>query len=492
MIDQSLRDVVTDFQSGSREAFATLVQRYQNLVTSVAFANTGDLQRSEDIAQQAFLLAWQKQDELSDPDRFGGWIRGIANNLARNDRRLKSNVTRPSAGTLASQSEPFVAETPEQLSSRKEQSDLLWATLDKIPMEYREPLVLFYREEHSVAAVAEQMGLSQSAVKQRLKRGRAMVKREIENMVEQFLVETRPSAAFSASVMAAVPAAGSTMGATALKTGAALGAKTTAGKLTAGVSAGAIGGGLGLLGGMIGLFAGIGGAWFGTRQGMKHATSEQEVQLLRTTFVQSVALSICYTVGMLTAIFLLSGTNMTVAMVILQILFLGILGSIVFRFSQKQREFHEEFGKPECYRNAPGHAGGQPVSVAGLRANGAAMTLGAWMWLIILAAIFQSFIMLSVSIVVMSLQLVWIWVEASNYRNVAEQFRFNGKICLATGLSQFAVVMGGVLLGATNFDKSYQGVPIWTCGLFALLVSGFVAWTLFKRANIVDRKAQQS
>ena len=93
MGDSSLRDIVKAFQAGSCEAFAELVGRYQNLATSIAFANSGDLQRSEDIAQQAFLVAWQKQSELADPDRFAGWIRGIVTNVARNERRLKENLS---------------------------------------------------------------------------------------------------------------------------------------------------------------------------------------------------------------------------------------------------------------------------------------------------------------------------------------------------------------------------------------------------------------
>ena len=50
MGDSSLRDIVKAFQAGSCEAFAELVGRYQNLATSIAFANSGDLQRSEDLS----------------------------------------------------------------------------------------------------------------------------------------------------------------------------------------------------------------------------------------------------------------------------------------------------------------------------------------------------------------------------------------------------------------------------------------------------------
>ncbi len=491
MFDPSLREIVQAFQTGSREAFAKLVGRYQNLVTSVAFANTGDLQRSEDIAQQAFLVAWQKQHELSDPDQFGGWIRGIANNLARNDRRLKANLHRDSNLSISRQSEPAIDDTPERLSSQREQSEVLWATLDKIPLDYREPLILFYREDHSVAAVAEQMGLSEDAVKQRLKRGRAMVKREIETMVEQFLIETRPSEAFSASVMASLPAIGSTLGSVTAKAGAAIGTKAAAGKLTAGLSAGAIGGGLGVLGGLIGLLGGIGGAWWGTKQGMKHSTSEQERQLHKSMFAQSVWLSILFTVGILAAVFLLKGPLATIAMVVLQVVFISALGLIIFRFTQNQRALHQAFGKPEYMKLRLSHGLGKPVSTKAFTWNAILMTVGVWTWLIIMTIIFQSFVMMSISIVVMSLQLLWVSIEAPKRREVLEQIRFNASICLAIGIIQFAIVIGGYLLGARNFDKSYDGVPLWVGGWLVLAIGGGIAAALFARAYLLERQAER-
>ena len=58
MTEPSHQKLIQAFQAGNRDAFAVLFRRFQNLVTSVALANTGDIQRSEDIAQEAFLLAW--------------------------------------------------------------------------------------------------------------------------------------------------------------------------------------------------------------------------------------------------------------------------------------------------------------------------------------------------------------------------------------------------------------------------------------------------
>jgi hypothetical protein len=309
-------------------------------------------------------------------------------------------------------------------------------------------------------------------------------------MVEQFLIETRPSKAFSASVMASLPAIGSTLGSVSAKAGAAIGTKAAAGKLTAGLSAGAIGGGLGILGGLVGLLGGIGGAWWGTRQSMKHSTSEQERQLHKSMFAQSVWLSILFTAGILAAVLLLKGPLATIAMVVLQVVFISGLGLIVFRFSQQQRALHQKFGKPESLKNLPSHGYGKPLSTAALKWNSIAMTIGVWVWLIVLTIFFQSFVMMSISIVAMSLHLTWVLVETPNRREILEQIRFNATICLTTGLTQFVIVVGGYLLGAKNFDKSYDGVPIWVCGLLALFICVVVAGVLLNKANWVRQQME--
>ena len=59
-----------------------------------------------------------------------------------------------------------------------------------MPATYREPMVLFYREEQSIAEVAMQLELSEDAVKQRLSRGRALLREEMAAVVESALTRT--------------------------------------------------------------------------------------------------------------------------------------------------------------------------------------------------------------------------------------------------------------------------------------------------------------
>src|SRR6185436_10033186 len=65
---------------------------------------------------------------------------------------------------------------PHDRAVSKEEETLVWRSLEEIPANYREPMILFYREGKSTHAVAEALNLSEDAVSQRLSRGRAMLK----------------------------------------------------------------------------------------------------------------------------------------------------------------------------------------------------------------------------------------------------------------------------------------------------------------------------
>ena len=93
----------------------------------------------------------------------------------------------------------------EEAVSREEES-LVWQALERIPEAYREPLILFYREDRSVAEVAGALVLSEDAVKQRLSRGRGMLREQVAELVEGGLRRSRPGRRFTVTVMAGLAA----------------------------------------------------------------------------------------------------------------------------------------------------------------------------------------------------------------------------------------------------------------------------------------------
>ncbi len=113
--------------------------------------------------------------------------------------------------TPTAQAEPLSPETPDGLATPCEQaitadeSALMWSILTGIPEIYREPMVLYYREQHSVAAVAATLEVSEDTVRQRLVRGRAMLNERIAKRVETALERSAPTTAFAGMVVLALP-----------------------------------------------------------------------------------------------------------------------------------------------------------------------------------------------------------------------------------------------------------------------------------------------
>ncbi len=193
-----------DVQNNDRDAFGRIVERYQSLVCSVAYAGLGDVAASQDVAQEAFVAAWRQRDDLREPSKLRAWLCGIARTITANMRRrdVRRGGTPDSLETVhevaTSDDDPLA-----QAVSREEEV-LLWRAIGALPESYREPIVLFYRDEQSIAQVAIQLDLSQETVKQRLSRGRAMLRAEVAAVVESALARSRPGPGFTAGVLAAI------------------------------------------------------------------------------------------------------------------------------------------------------------------------------------------------------------------------------------------------------------------------------------------------
>ena len=202
MLNPGDRELIQASQSGDQAAFGQLVTRYQSLICAVAYNRCGDVASSEDLAQEAFVQAWKRLSDLQEANSFKSWLCTIVRNLA--NRRHSRQAKKPMAQAASLEAVAEVAEVSEDPATavlREEQQQLVWNALSEIPETYREPMILFYREEQSVGRVAEALDLTPDAVKQRLSRGRKMLHAQMVETVEKTLGESRPSDNFASAVM---------------------------------------------------------------------------------------------------------------------------------------------------------------------------------------------------------------------------------------------------------------------------------------------------
>lgn len=193
---------------GDQQAYSRIVQGCQNTVTSIALAIVHDVPASEDIAQEAFISAWQQLKKLNNPGSFLPWLRQITRNLARDylrGQKYRANPAGDIETMMLSVADP--APGPSEFLANQEDARIAAAVIDALPEESREVFLLYYREGQNTHQVAHLLGMQDAAVRKRLSRARQSIREELLQRTGNFVKTSAPSIAFTTVVSTALIAA---------------------------------------------------------------------------------------------------------------------------------------------------------------------------------------------------------------------------------------------------------------------------------------------
>jgi RNA polymerase sigma-70 factor (ECF subfamily) len=140
----------------------------------------------EDVVQEVLLRVWKHGARVRDGERFGAWLSRVAYTAAADHMRARQRhpVSRyePTAGDEAPEAP---SDTGEEGPEAKELiAAVLRPFIAALPPRYREAVALSELEGHSHAAIAERLGVSVSAVKSRVQRGRDQLRQMLERCCE--------------------------------------------------------------------------------------------------------------------------------------------------------------------------------------------------------------------------------------------------------------------------------------------------------------------
>ena len=145
--------------------YERLTSQLLDSVYRVAVNGCRNYTDAEDIVQNTFLKLWQKKDGFESDDHARRWLLRVAvnecNSLWRSPWKRKTS-------SLEELAQEPVFTTPEKSS--------LYDAVKELPQKNRLIVYLYYFEDYSVKEVAQMMGLSESAVQNRLFRAREKLK----------------------------------------------------------------------------------------------------------------------------------------------------------------------------------------------------------------------------------------------------------------------------------------------------------------------------
>ncbi len=152
-----------------RQPVQELAASYQGSLFAAAFNVCRNAQDAEDVVQDTFVQYYTSKKEFESEQHIRAWLMRVAVNKAKNINRT---FWRRNKISNEDYMETLVFETPA--------AETLFETVMQLPDKYRIVIHLYYYEEYAVREIAQILKLSESNVKIRLSRGRAMLKETLK------------------------------------------------------------------------------------------------------------------------------------------------------------------------------------------------------------------------------------------------------------------------------------------------------------------------
>ncbi|MBE3519619.1 MAG: sigma-70 family RNA polymerase sigma factor [Firmicutes bacterium] len=164
---------------GDADAFAELVGKYHKQVFNLAYRLTGNREDAMDVTQETMLRAYRALASFREGADFLPWIYRIAWNICA-DRGRKQKRTPAMSSLEGNEAEartlPNPGPSPDEDVEREELRRALEAAISRLDDGYRELVVMFHVDGLSIKEISEITGLKDTVIKNRLYRGRRMLR----------------------------------------------------------------------------------------------------------------------------------------------------------------------------------------------------------------------------------------------------------------------------------------------------------------------------
>lgn len=165
-----------EFSSGSIEAFNFLYERYNRKLYWYCVRMLGNSDVAKDAYQEAFIRVYDKREEFQG-ENFSAWLFTIARNICLNIIRTRRDFVEIEEDT--------------QITDHVRESDIgmkeyIEKALEKLPVTYREALILREYEDCSYQEIAEILNIDLSNAKVRVHRARAMMRKTLSPIAKEY------------------------------------------------------------------------------------------------------------------------------------------------------------------------------------------------------------------------------------------------------------------------------------------------------------------
>lgn len=183
-------EIVRRVRAGDLALFEILMRRHNQRIYRAARAVMRDEREVEDVMQQAYINAYTHLHQFQERSQFSTWLMRIVLNEAFGRRQKLQAESRTMAALTVDEHSGELMESvtsrqpgPEHQAYARELRQVLEEAVDGLPEAYRTVFMLRDIEGLSTAETGEGLGLGEEAVKTRLHRARAMMRRAVSSRI---------------------------------------------------------------------------------------------------------------------------------------------------------------------------------------------------------------------------------------------------------------------------------------------------------------------
>jgi RNA polymerase sigma-70 factor (ECF subfamily) len=175
--------LVRALQAGQDQALDTLMARHQERLFRFVFRHISNEADAIELTQDAFIRAYFNIDKFRPTAKFVTWLYHIAHNLCRDyaksrasrDASLTVSVDALSNENVAQRQFSSNRRTPDKQTQDCEKLLAVEKTINELPQDLKNPLILTALEDHSYAETGELLGMSPKAVEMKVYRARKLL-----------------------------------------------------------------------------------------------------------------------------------------------------------------------------------------------------------------------------------------------------------------------------------------------------------------------------
>ncbi|GCE31917.1 hypothetical protein KDA_74010 [Dictyobacter alpinus] len=187
---EALDTLVRAAQHEDKEAFNTLIERFQDMACASAYAMLGDWQLAEDATQEAFIEVYLTLEKLREPAAFLSWFRLI---IFKQVDRLTRGKRLASSSLEAAASVPGIEPDLSELIDTRDVHHQVRNAINALPERQRLVVLLFYGTGYALKEIGAFLEVPVTTIKKRLYDARQQLKDELIDMMRDVLQEQRPS-----------------------------------------------------------------------------------------------------------------------------------------------------------------------------------------------------------------------------------------------------------------------------------------------------------